>query len=169
MTTLYGMTGGFVGGKEDDKDSGVIEDEEGEKSFYFLPPRRATSSEFHSMRLPCSVLWVFCGIYVRKPRSKFQEVLFFDNSADNPLQYPYMVLERLRGDNLEATWKDLTQDQKIIVAKEVGELYLQLRSATSAFTGEIKILLDKVEECIENPESMAIVEPFGMVEHQAMT
>jgi hypothetical protein len=93
---------------------------------------------------------------------KVPDVIFFDGTSNNPLEYPFMVLQRLPGKNLEVAWEYLTQKQKLSVAREVGDFYLKLMSITSSVAGQLKATDKIAQDNINNLGPRITVHPFGV-------
>jgi hypothetical protein len=65
------------------------------------------------------------------------KVVAYDTDANNAMKSPYMVLERLPGKALEDVLNTFSTEQRKTLAKEIGELYTQLRETKSACSGRI--------------------------------
>lgn len=119
------------------------------------------------IRLPCSEKTILSSVstlrYLYEHTTlQVPKVIYFDNTRNNSLGYGYIVLERLRGRNLQSCWEDLSQDQRLVVAEEIGELYLRLRATTSPIAGELKVSIEDAGTHVKDPESHMVVEPFGV-------
>ncbi|OIW34882.1 hypothetical protein CONLIGDRAFT_710148 [Coniochaeta ligniaria NRRL 30616] len=65
------------------------------------------------------------------------EVIAYDTTSDNVLESPYLIMERLRGQDLEMFLDDMTAEQRKVLALELGQLYNQLRQIRSSYSGRI--------------------------------
>ena len=65
------------------------------------------------------------------------EIVTFDETPENKLGGPYMVLERLPGTNLLYTFPDLDQSQKIRVATELGQIFKRMLSKKTPVAGKL--------------------------------
>ncbi|KAI1075581.1 hypothetical protein F5B20DRAFT_585171 [Whalleya microplaca] len=70
---------------------------------------------------------------------KVPKVITWDATKDNPLDHNYIILSRIPGKNIGEVWDDLTQNQKIDLAKELAQLFLQIEKVTSPVAGEIMV------------------------------
>ncbi|KAI4595183.1 hypothetical protein KJ359_007159 [Pestalotiopsis sp. 9143b] len=75
---------------------------------------------------------------VNTPRVRYKNTGF-----DEPIGHPYLVLTRLPGQSLQEIWLELTHEQRLSVARQVGELYLDLQSATNTHCGLLKVPVDQ--------------------------
>ncbi|KAM0810430.1 hypothetical protein AB5N19_10779 [Seiridium cardinale] len=66
---------------------------------------------------------------------KVPELVRWDCTKHNELEYPYVLLERVPGTNLQSCWVNMTHDQKVGVAKQVGQLYEEFTNIVSPLAG----------------------------------
>lgn len=62
-------------------------------------------------------------------------LITYDFDHHNPLKYPYIILERVSGRELQHTYPSLSQRQKVILAKKLGILYQQILAITNPISG----------------------------------
>lgn len=118
------------------------------------------------IRIPCDESTILSSVailrYLRQDTElRVPAVVSYDNTRNNPLEYGYIVLEKVPGVPLQECLDDLTQHQKLVLAREIGELYVQLRSIKNPAAGLLKVPLEETESFIDHPESHLIVEPYG--------
>ncbi|KAI1137366.1 hypothetical protein F5Y05DRAFT_419785 [Hypoxylon sp. FL0543] len=66
-------------------------------------------------------------------------VIFYDLTADNPLQYPYMILNRIPGITLLQALRDgITHEQRLSIAKDLGRFYKKMLSTKNNHAGTIR-------------------------------
>ncbi|OTA63556.1 hypothetical protein K449DRAFT_394126 [Hypoxylon sp. EC38] len=70
---------------------------------------------------------------------KVPEVIRWDATEDNPLDNSYIILSRVAGKSLHDVWEDLTHHQKLLVAKELAHLYLQIETITHPIAGSMNV------------------------------
>ncbi|KAI0009680.1 kinase-like domain-containing protein [Xylariaceae sp. FL0662B] len=70
---------------------------------------------------------------------KVPKVITWDNTEDNPLNHNYLVMSRIPGKNISEVWGDLTHSQKLDLAKQMAQLFLQIEKVTSQIAGKIMI------------------------------
>jgi hypothetical protein len=76
--------------------------------------------------------------YIRGTTSiRVPAVVAYDTTRDNPINSRHIILERCRGVSLRTVIDDLTGDQRVAFAEEVGELYNQLRQTSMPYSGRI--------------------------------
>lgn len=75
----------------------------------------------------------------RQIKLKVPSVISYDNSRNNPLEYGYIVLEKIPGMSLGKCLGDLTQNQLLTLAKEIDEFHVQLRSINNPTAGFLKV------------------------------
>ncbi|KAL8793227.1 MAG: hypothetical protein Q9195_004163 [Heterodermia aff. obscurata] len=68
------------------------------------------------------------------------EVLASDVTTDNVLQLPYVIQGRLQGVSLHKLFPNLSQKQKLRIARSIGEVLAQLLRITSPVSGVIEEL-----------------------------
>ncbi|KAI1853210.1 hypothetical protein JX266_001916 [Neoarthrinium moseri] len=95
--------------------------------------------------------------------SKIPQVVRWDHTRNNALQYPYIIANRMPGINLETCWDRLGWGQRVSVAREISHVYSQLRSLRSPVAGKIQVscAAESIEEPVERPEKLVEVKPFG--------
>ncbi|ETS73527.1 hypothetical protein PFICI_14473 [Pestalotiopsis fici W106-1] len=81
-----------------------------------------------------------------------------NSGFDGPVGHPYLVFSRLPGLSLQETWPNLTHEQRLSVARQVGELYLDLQSATNSHCGLFKVPMDRYGHSMEGS---VLLEAFG--------
>ncbi|CBX95773.1 hypothetical protein LEMA_P029250.1 [Plenodomus lingam JN3] len=67
------------------------------------------------------------------------KVLAYDHSADNVLGLPYVLQERLHGNDLAHTWEILNSDQKTSLIPQLCKIIEQMANITSPAAGEISL------------------------------
>lgn len=77
---------------------------------------------------------------------------------DEPIGHPYLVLTRLPGQSLQEIWLELTHEERLAVARQVGELYLDLQSTTNTHCGLLKVPVDQYGHSIQGNVQL---EAFG--------
>ncbi|KAH9883919.1 hypothetical protein F4778DRAFT_788098 [Xylariomycetidae sp. FL2044] len=70
---------------------------------------------------------------------KVPEVITWDATDNNPLEHGYMILTRIPGQSLNRVFPKLSQAQKLILAEELANLYLDIESIENPVAGHIKI------------------------------
>ncbi|KAH8905528.1 hypothetical protein BR93DRAFT_980149 [Coniochaeta sp. PMI_546] len=65
------------------------------------------------------------------------DIIAYDTTSDNALESPYLILERLPGQDLDDLLDDMTAEQRKVLALELGQLYHQLRQVRSPYSGRI--------------------------------
>ncbi|KAI0889077.1 uncharacterized protein GGS22DRAFT_196765 [Annulohypoxylon maeteangense] len=70
---------------------------------------------------------------------KVPSVITWDATINNPLQNTYVILSRVPGTCLANVWKDLAHDQKLLLAKELAQLYHQIESVTNPVAGAMRV------------------------------
>ncbi|KAI1073877.1 kinase-like domain-containing protein [Whalleya microplaca] len=85
-------------------------------------------------------------------------VVHFDTTHENSLNYPFVVLRKIPGTSLKNVYSHLTQSQKIIVARKLGELCRKMQSITSPYAGLMKAPADSETSA----ESSVWIMPFGL-------
>ncbi|KAI1244063.1 hypothetical protein MGN70_013931 [Eutypa lata] len=118
------------------------------------------------IRIPCNESTILSSVAIlrhlrQETKLKVPGVISYDNTRNNPLEYGYIVLEKVPGVPLEQCLDDLTQHQRLTLAREIGELYVQLRSIKYPAAGFLKVPLEETESFVDHPESCLIVEPYG--------
>ncbi|KAK7920943.1 hypothetical protein PG985_008965 [Apiospora marii] len=90
---------------------------------------------------------------------KVPKVIHWDASKDNALGHDYVIMTRIPGRALQSVYGDLSHEQKIIVAKQVAQLYRQMEAITSPIAGRIKAHgeLSPGEDASNN----VFIQPFG--------
>ena len=69
---------------------------------------------------------------------KIPKVINWDATVGNALKHDYVILSRIPGRTLQSVLAELSQEQKIGVAKELAKLYQQMESITSPIAGRMK-------------------------------
>ncbi|KAB5580812.1 kinase-like domain-containing protein [Coniochaeta sp. 2T2.1] len=92
-------------------------------------------------------------------------IIAFDTTPDNPLKSKYIVLERLKGKTLQSQIHKCTTEQRVALAKELGELYTQFRSIKMPHAGRI-VAAPSCHITSLRPEEMlsqlpVAIEPYG--------
>ncbi|KAK8039031.1 hypothetical protein PG993_007442 [Apiospora rasikravindrae] len=87
--------------------------------------------------IPCTV--AILGWLNKHTDLNVPKVITWDASKDNPLGHGYIILSRIPGTSLQKVMGDLSQEQKLIVAKQLAQLYQQMESITSPIAGRIKV------------------------------
>ncbi|KAF3024943.1 hypothetical protein E8E14_013441 [Neopestalotiopsis sp. 37M] len=85
-------------------------------------------------------------------------VLYKSNNFDEPLGNRFLVFTCLSGQSLQATWPSLSHAQRLSVARQVGELYLNLQTATNSHCGLLKLPVDSYGNNIQGD---IFLEVFG--------
>ena len=67
------------------------------------------------------------------------EIITFDETPENKLGGPYMVLKRLPGTSLLHNFPDLNQSQKIRVATELGQIFKCMLSKKTTVAGKLNL------------------------------
>ena len=94
--------------------------------------------------------------YVRQGTSiPVASVIAKDSTRDNPLESPYVLLDRVAGSDLEVLWTTLNHSQRCTVAQEVGRVKRGLLALESPVTGHVA----PSSNCIETKNPHVIV-PF---------
>lgn len=109
-------------------------------------------------RVPCRLkqtIWNMEYIEQVKGELPLPALITYHLDHNNPLGYPYMVLERVPGKDLSHVYSTLTHQQKIALAKKVGVLYQQLQAVTNPFPGWI-------DEGKDGPSSEPWLRPMGI-------
>ncbi|KAI4869602.1 hypothetical protein F4820DRAFT_384488 [Hypoxylon rubiginosum] len=70
---------------------------------------------------------------------KVPRVITWDATANNSLENSYIILSRIPGKCLQDVWEDLTHDQKLRLAQELAQQFLQIESVTNSSAGAIKV------------------------------
>ncbi|KAI1770279.1 hypothetical protein F4818DRAFT_455789 [Hypoxylon cercidicola] len=70
---------------------------------------------------------------------KVPRVITWDATTDNSLENNYIILSRIPGKCLQEVWKDLAHHQKLILARKLAQLFLQIESVTNQVAGTIKV------------------------------
>ncbi|OTA89907.1 hypothetical protein M434DRAFT_50008, partial [Hypoxylon sp. CO27-5] len=70
---------------------------------------------------------------------KVPEVITWDATEDNPLENSYIIMSRVPGKCLQDVWEDLNHHQKLLVAKELAHLYLQIESIKHPIAGNMNV------------------------------
>ncbi|KAJ9164880.1 hypothetical protein NKR19_g945 [Coniochaeta hoffmannii] len=65
------------------------------------------------------------------------KVIAYDTTSANALESQYMIMERLRGRDLDELLDDMDAEQRKVLALELAELYHQLRQIRSPYSGRI--------------------------------
>ncbi|KAF2252855.1 hypothetical protein BU26DRAFT_515288 [Trematosphaeria pertusa] len=65
------------------------------------------------------------------------QAIFFDANPWNVLGSPYMMLDRLVGQNLQDVWKKLTHAQRACALRQIMKMITQLQAVTSTLAGVI--------------------------------
>lgn len=78
-------------------------------------------------------------------------VLATDFTSDNAVGKPYVLQQRIPGQDLESVWNDLSHLQRRIVAEEVGRIVRILLSIESSQAGIVQASLRGSELCSESP------------------
>lgn len=77
--------------------------------------------------------------YVRqKSAVPIANVVAKDLGNDNPLGSPYVIQERIPGNDLETLWTDLNHSQRCVMAREVGVVIKSLLKLESSEAGQIQ-------------------------------
>ncbi|KAK8086817.1 hypothetical protein PG994_001791 [Apiospora phragmitis] len=100
--------------------------------------------------IPCSVAileWLNKHTDLKVPK-----VITWDATKSNPLKHGYIIMSRIPGQSLQSVWKHLSQEQNIIVTKEIAQLYQQMESVTSPIAGRINTSLNR-----PNPDDHLLV------------
>ncbi len=91
------------------------------------------------------------------------EIHFFDVTDNNPIHSPYIVMNKIRGVPLSRRiHSGITYEQRLRVAKELGEFNAKLRTLQSPRAGILRNAVNIVEDILKkNPETVIKVQPFG--------
>ncbi|KAK9422675.1 hypothetical protein SUNI508_00538 [Seiridium unicorne] len=85
---------------------------------------------------------------------KVPELVRWDCTKRNELEYPYVLLERMPGTNLQSCWVNMTHDQKVGVAKQVGQLYEEFTNIVSPLVGTFGVAPNP-----KTPEKSQLLDP----------
>ncbi|KAI1416745.1 hypothetical protein F5Y13DRAFT_177302 [Hypoxylon sp. FL1857] len=91
---------------------------------------------------------------------KVPKVITWDATKDNPLENSYIILSRIPGKALKDVWKDLNHHQKLLLAKELAHLYLQIESIINPIAGHLSIHMKKFHHGDEVSNHI-FVQPLG--------
>ena len=81
--------------------------------------------------------------YVRNKTSiPVAQIAAKDFSSDNPLNKPYVLQHRIPGTDLGLVWDDLSHNQRLVVARKLGDVVRQLLSLESPITGVLEATKD---------------------------
>ncbi|KAK8140115.1 hypothetical protein PG984_000181 [Apiospora sp. TS-2023a] len=102
-------------------------------------------------------------------RDLVPKVLQFDTTRDNPLRRPYLVRSWIPGKPLTEVYNNMTQEQKVMVAAELGRTWYRLEGVCGLYSGDPVPAKD--DEHVEEDDefapqfkSMMRIRPFGLVE-----
>ncbi|KAK8087833.1 hypothetical protein PG997_002794 [Apiospora hydei] len=103
---------------------------------------------------------------VEEIESLVPRVIYVDITNDNPLNYPYMLQKRIPGRLLSDIFDDLPQEQKVLVAAELGRTYRRIQSVRGNFSGIYDIVDDEDidNEGINQALPPTKLMPFGMIQ-----
>ncbi|KAI0387762.1 hypothetical protein F5Y04DRAFT_286769 [Hypomontagnella monticulosa] len=93
------------------------------------------------------------------PGLKVPKLIKWDDTQDNPLGNAYTILSRVPGKSLDQVLKDITHEQKLLLAKELAKLYHELESITSPVAGVFS--LRKNGPLGGEISDRIFIEPFG--------
>ena len=122
----------------------------------------------YTLRMPWDEYTILSSVTIsRFLRSYYKdlpvpEVIYFDNTRDNPFGHHYVIFRQFPGVSLQSCFHDLAGDQRLLLAKELGRFYTRLRGITDPTAGTLKIpvpLRDAMHARFQDPE--VTVEPFG--------
>ncbi|KAK8083881.1 hypothetical protein PG996_002662 [Apiospora saccharicola] len=104
-------------------------------------------------------------------RDLVPKVLQFDATRDNPLRRPYLVRSWVPGKPLTELYNKMTQEQKVLVAAELGRTWLRLEEVCGLYSGypvpaKEGEKVDEDDEFAPQFKSMMKIRPFGLVEDQ---
>jgi hypothetical protein len=125
--------------------------EDGTNEFVFHIPMGASNIELKAATY--NYIHQELDLKVNTPR-----VLYKSNSFDEPLGYRFLVFTCLPGQSLQATWPSLSHAQRLSIARQVGELYLNLQTATNSHCGLLKLPVDSYGNTIQGD---IFLEVFG--------
>ncbi|KAI2620078.1 hypothetical protein GGR54DRAFT_639847 [Hypoxylon sp. NC1633] len=80
------------------------------------------------------LMWLSEYTHLKTPR-----VITWDATEQNPLEHGYVILTRLPGVCLQDVWVDLSHCQKLIFAKQMARLLLEIESVTNPVAGVIRV------------------------------
>ena len=125
---------------------------------------KSRDTQHFVLRIPCvehevlQTVLILQFLHRRRGRLPIPKVIMYDLDHHNPINYPYIVLERLPGKDLSGIYSQMAHAQKVIVAKKLGTTYRQLLSITNSYAG----LLKEPREETTTPPSAPWLMPFGM-------
>lgn len=96
----------------------------------------------------------------RKHQIPIPALITYDVDHHNPLMYPFIIMERVPGEDLDCIYPSLTQHQKLVVAKKLGIVYQQLQAVTNPVSGFMKLANEEDEDISTEPWIM----PLGVKE-----
>ncbi|KAK8134125.1 hypothetical protein PG984_006137 [Apiospora sp. TS-2023a] len=90
---------------------------------------------------------------------KVPKVIHWDATEDNALSHDYVIMSRIPGKSLQSVLSDLSQEQRMAVAKEVAQVYRQMESVTSPIAGRMKA--HGKFSAGDDPSDNVFIQPFG--------
>ncbi|KAK6825004.1 phosphotransferase enzyme family protein [Apiospora arundinis] len=90
---------------------------------------------------------------------KVPKVINWDATEDNALEHDFVILSRIPGRNLQSVLGDLSQEQKLIIAEQLAQLYRQMESITSPIAGRMKA--HKKFPSGGRADNNVFIQPFG--------
>ncbi|KAK8055051.1 hypothetical protein PG993_000278 [Apiospora rasikravindrae] len=93
------------------------------------------------------------------------KVLHVDITDENPLNYPYMLQKRIPGRRVAGTFDDMTQEQKVLLAAELGRTYRRIQSVRRDFSGIYELTDEDIDNAgINQPLPSMKLTRYGIVE-----
>lgn len=94
------------------------------------------------------------------PTLKTPTVITYDATDNNPIHTPYMIQERIPGQQLNEILLTLTDQQRLDVAKGLGHFYSEIRQITMPRAGFVNARGEVPE--LDNSDLHIAIQPFGM-------
>ncbi|KAK6845292.1 hypothetical protein PG995_015402 [Apiospora arundinis] len=90
---------------------------------------------------------------------KVPKVINWDATEANALEHDFVILSRIPGRSLQSVLGDLSQEQKLIIAEQLAQLYRQMESITSPIAGRMKA--HKKFPSGGRADNNVFIQPFG--------
>ncbi|KAH6655882.1 hypothetical protein BKA67DRAFT_657782 [Truncatella angustata] len=91
---------------------------------------------------------------------KIPNVINWDKSRDNPLQYGYIIMSRLPGNCLEDVWNDLTHKNRLQLAQQLAQIYLDIETNVNDVAGLIRVHEEDFHHGSNDLNDLMFIEAF---------